>query len=133
MDDSENQLELNGIRTEKNLELNEQPNTVTFDQLIRKYLKLKSIIERILDEELNANEEQLTNNVQLGRHVKPVDNKYFNLYDLPSSLSSSDRFSKRAYGVNGEAAYERLMKGKRVNKNMFSSGLQGVWGVPGKK
>lgn len=36
-----------------------------------------------------------------------------------SFFSSSERVDKN--------------KGKRVNKNMFSSGLQGVWGVPGKK
>lgn len=41
---------------------------------------------------------------------------------------------KRSYGgylTSGEAA-DRLIKGKRVNRNMFSSGLQGVWGVPGR-
>lgn len=29
--------------------------------------------------------------------------------------------------------YDRVHKGKRVNKNMFSSGLQGVWGIPGRR
>ena len=29
--------------------------------------------------------------------------------------------------------YERYLKSKRLHRNMFTSGLQGVWGIPGKK
>lgn len=32
-----------------------------------------------------------------------------------------------------EDSADRLVKGKRVNRNMFSSGLQGVWGIPGRR
>ena len=48
-------------------------------------------------------------------------------------LNSLKRSFSGAYLSSGEAAAaDRFIKGKRVNRNMFSSGLQGVWGVPGR-
>lgn len=128
MGESSSQIDFEGSRQQqsesKNLaaavaaDLNNQMNV---EQLVRKYLKLKSLIERLLDEE-ELNEEQLSDE---------LDNRgYKSSYPTAADIIMPSQY-KRAYLNSGEA-YDRIIKGKRVNKNMFSSGLQGVWGVPGK-
>lgn len=49
---------------------------------------------------------------------------------LINSLINDNNISKRSFHTDYS---ERILKGKRLNnKNIFSSGLQGVWGLPGK-
>lgn len=67
------------------------------------------------------------------------------MFDMLESLRLSGRFRhsqypeyreqqwKRAFSMSNGDGVDKLLKGKRVNKNMFSSGLQGVWGVPGRR
>ncbi len=55
-------------------------------------------------------------------------NKYRNYLLIDSNEKQWEKRSPILKYGSGEA-----VKGKRVNKNMFASGLQGVWGVPGKK
>jgi hypothetical protein len=55
------------------------------------------------------------------------NNKYRNYLLINSNEKPWEKRSRMLYSS------DEASKGKRVNKNMFASGLQGVWGVPGKK
>ena len=111
----------------------------SLDQLIRKYLKLKSIIDRILDASELAQQQQQPsggNDEDVEMLSKQQPSGYY--YPSPNSLAGLNEYvrprsTKRSGSGGSEGAYEKFIKGKRVNKNMFSSGLQGVWGVPGRK
>lgn len=110
---------LSSLASQQQLLQQQQHEMGNLDHLIRRYLKLKAILQRVVD----ANEDQ---------QFVPIDNDDTtnNNEDRTTIL---DRFYKRGSSSSGEGG-ERYAKGKRVNnKNMFSSGLQGVWGVPGRK
>jgi len=80
--------------------------------------------------------------------VEPAQYNHF-LADISSRLEdfsipeSSEKYRNYILIDSNEKQWEKRspmlkyssgepVKGKRVNKNMFASGLQGVWGVPGK-
>jgi hypothetical protein len=102
-------------------------NIEYIQQLIRKYLRVRSEMERLLSEDeqqQQLGEDNGDKQISLGDIILPAgsNNNNGGLYEK----------SKRGYYVSNGETYDRVIKGKRVNKNMFSSGLQGVWGVPGK-
>jgi hypothetical protein len=131
------------------------------EQVRHSYLKLKPLIRRILQLDDHDTLELLLkpDEATRGGRVDSVDELISDLARLSlqqrlqqhedradydelvsgggkhSELGSDDRrdfFSKRAYMSGSSERFDRLGKGKRV-KNMFSSGLQGVWGVPGRR
>lgn len=143
IDENESQvseaINLHGVNSEDKatpLDLNE---IASLDQLIRKYLKLKSIIDRILDaseqQQLVGGNDEDVEMLAKQQALPSFSSSFSSLYYPSNSLiglNERPRSSKRS-GSGVEGAYEKFIKGKRVNKNMFSSGLQGVWGVPGRK
>lgn len=97
-------------------------------------------------------EEQLRENLPKEIHDSLIDNKvdnlrekYIKLRPLLDKLFRINEINEDLYTqeIDPEKrsffdfdSYERpynIMKRKRLNRNMFASGLQGVWGVPGKK
>ena len=142
IDENESQvseaINLHGVNSEDKatpLDLNE---IASLDQLIRKYLKLKSIIDRILDaseqQQLVGGNDEDVEMLAKQQALPSFSSSFSSLYYPSNSLiglNERPRSSKRS--GSSVDAYEKFIKGKRVNKNMFSSGLQGVWGVPGRK
>jgi hypothetical protein len=113
------------------------------EQVRRNYLKLKPLFRRLLQlddhdtfdllfkaaspkSRLDSEEDEAAFLSDLGRVSSSAHQDY------EPSPSKDHRFFKRAYLPSSSERFDRLGKGKRV-KNMFSSGLQGVWGVPGRK
>jgi hypothetical protein len=110
------------------------------EQVRRNYLKLKPLFRRLLQLEdhdtfdllfkaggksrMDNSEETVELASDLARGVSSQD--------YEPSRDQRHEFFKRAYLASSSERFDRLGKGKRV-KNMFSSGLQGVWGVPGRK
>ena len=95
------------------------------EQLKQNYIKLRPLLKKLLQMDEQDQDE-------LMEFVLESSNDY----DGQQSANRDRDMLKRAYysnymGGSGER-YDRVMKGKRV-KNMFSSGLQGVWGVPGRR
>ncbi|CAF0772187.1 unnamed protein product [Brachionus calyciflorus] len=67
--------------------------------------------------------------------LRPILDKLFGVDDLESNLryNQMDNFKRSFFNFESKERMNKLVKRKRPNKNMFASGLQGVWGVPGKK
>ncbi|RNA28880.1 hypothetical protein BpHYR1_012856 [Brachionus plicatilis] len=67
--------------------------------------------------------------------LRPILDKIFQLNELnqDSSPKEFDPEKRSFFNFDSFEKPYNIMKRKRLNRNMFASGLQGVWGVPGKK
>lgn len=79
-------------------------------------------------------ESKIDNFKEKYERLRPILDKLFQINHQDSFPQEIDS-EKRSFLFDFDS-FERpynIMKRKRLNRNMFASGLQGVWGVPGKK
>ena len=119
---------------------NSDSSEVVQDQ---KYIIKQSLYDLLAQIHDNIEENESGSNIS--QHKGQYENNYETLYEDSKDLSR--KINQRIFltkknlqnhnppvkSLKSIKEYEKYMKSKRFNRNMFTSGLQGVWGIPGRK
>lgn len=94
--------------------------------------QLRENLPKVIQDSLT--ESKINNLKEKYERLRPILDKLFQKNYQDYSPQEMD-LQKRSFLFDFDS-YEQpynIIKRKRLNRNMFASGLQGVWGVPGKK